>query len=79
MLSVYLRKEPTTDDVSRKMFPKESKSWKDVQAYHDKECTKPFGRFMHYYKSKPDRRNKYVTLNCFRYNAVWLPDLEESK
>lgn len=25
--------------------------------------------------SRPTRRNRYVTLNCYRWRAVWLPSL----
>lgn len=25
--------------------------------------------------SRPTRRNRYVTMNCWSWRAVWLPDL----
>ncbi len=43
----------------------------DVQIYHDKECTQKFALFQSHFSSKPTRRNKYVTLNCYRYNLEW--------
>ena len=30
------------------------------------------GRWPWHYTSKPDKRFKYVTLNCMRYSVVWV-------
>lgn len=31
----------------------------------------PVARFP-YYQTKPDKRNRYVTLNCFRWRLEWI-------
>ncbi len=69
-LKLYLRREPTTDSTNRAYLPPGvlAKTF-DVQAYHDSACTQPAGRYV---TGKPDRRNKYVVLNCYRYQAVWV-------
>ena len=28
--------------------------------------------FQKYHSSKPTKRNKYITYNCYRYKLVWL-------
>ena len=66
---VYARKEPTTDSVA---IQHSCANEKDVQVYHDKECTRPYARFPWYYSNIPTRRNKYVTLDCFRYKLEWV-------
>lgn len=60
LLTLYLRKE------LHKGLPV-------VAYYRDAEarqlaCINPW-------PSKPDRRFKYVMLNCYRWKAYWLPDL----
>jgi hypothetical protein len=42
-----------------------------VNFYRDKEATQFIGNMPSHY-CKLDKRNKYVTLNCYRYNLVWL-------
>jgi hypothetical protein len=71
ILPVYLRREPTTDAllISRGMTDRS-----DVVAYRDPECQNRFARWPWYMK-RPDRRNKQVTLNCYQWAAVWLPDV----
>ena len=73
LLSLYLRREPTTDDVLRRMAPKAKRF--DVVAYKSAECVTPCARWpWHYTKSKPTRRNKRVMFNCYQWATVWLPD-----
>jgi hypothetical protein len=73
-LTLFFRREYTTDSVlkryarTRKIF--------DVQAYKDRACTKPYARFMAG-TTKPRKGCRYVTVNCFRWHARWLPDLEQ--
>ena len=75
---VYLRKELTTDSVALKYAPKQAKKWYDVQSYKDSEATqKGMARWPFDYKSKPTRRNKFVTLGCVRHRIVWLADATE--
>ena len=41
-----------------------------VQVYH--YDGKPFAKFNASLTSCPDYRNKYVTLNCYRYKIEWV-------
>ncbi|MDQ0301382.1 hypothetical protein [Ancylobacter polymorphus] len=75
LLPLYLRREPTTDPVLRKYAPDARRP--DVVAYRDAECTRPAGRWPWHYK-RPDRRNRSIVLNCYRWRAVWLPPLLEA-
>lgn len=70
MLTVYARKEPTTDEVTLKYAPEQKRF--DVQVYKDKAGKMPFARFMWHYKSIPTKRNKYVTINCFKWAIEWI-------
>ena len=72
--TVYARYEQTTDSVAiRYLDAKTLATCKDVVVYHDQQCRSFFATFpWHYFKSKPTKRNRYVTLNCFRYRLVWL-------
>jgi hypothetical protein len=78
LLSVYLRREPTTDKLllehaSRYGVRIDRRKHADVAVYRDRECKRPFVRYP-WWQSRPDRRNKRVVLNCFPWRAVWLPD-----
>lgn len=68
LLPLYLRREPTT-------LPN-SAGRQDVAAYRDQGATEPCARWPWHYR-KPDRRNRFVMFNCYRWEAVWLPDLVE--
>lgn len=71
LITVYARKEPTTELPSAN--PREV-VLKDVQVYRDRKAKTPFARFMWYMSNKPTRRNKYVTINCCRWRLKWLAD-----
>lgn len=43
-----------------------------VQIYRDAAKTVPFCRFTRGHGKVPDRRNRYVTLNCYKWQLVWL-------
>lgn len=75
MLPLYLRREPTTDPLREryKLPPR----CRDVVAYRDPAATEPAGRWPWHY-SKPQRSARTVMLNCWRWRAVWLADLETS-
>jgi len=66
LLPVYLRKELTKDPYAQGKF--------DVAAYADPECTKLKARYPWHHEDKPTRRNKYVTLNCYKWRVVWVAD-----
>lgn len=71
----YLRKEPTNDTILKAYAPKARRY--DVVAYGDSKAeTAPVARWPWFYTdSKPRKGRRTVTLNCFTYAAVWLPDL----
>ena len=90
--TVYARLEPTTDSVlidaaaraakignkmEKRALSLSSYDNMDVQVYHDREATRPYGRHpANHRQSKPKyKRTKYTTMNCVNYNLVWLPPL----
>jgi hypothetical protein len=73
METIYARREPSTDWYLAKYAPSAKKM--DVQTYKDQEAIKLFGRFM-WYQNPPRRGTKKLTLNCYRWNVVWLKDKE---
>jgi len=73
-LTVYARREPTTDSVLLESAPQWAKTKKDVQVYKDQECTIPFARFM-WFQDGPDKRYRHVVLNCYEWKLEWVEDL----
>ena len=73
----YLRREPTTDQVTAQYAPHLLGRVFDVQSYSDSAAAnKGMARWpWHYRKSRPTRRNRYVTLGGMMHRIVWLPDL----
>lgn len=74
LLPLYLRREPTTDGVLLEQCPNARRF--DVVAYADPAATVRKARWPWHYSTKPDRRYRRVTLNCFIWRAVWLPAIE---
>lgn len=72
-LTVYLRREPTTDPLWHNYAGKR-KTPMDIAVYRDSDAKKPFCRFQWHNPKKPRRDTKRVTLNCYRWTAQWLPD-----
>lgn len=70
--TVYARHEPTNDSAAMQYLDaKTLATCKDVIIYHDRRSRHVYARFP-FYQSKPARRNRYVTINCFRYRLVWV-------
>jgi len=69
-LKLYVRREPTTDPVSRAIGLKRRL---DVVAYSDPSCQEPKARWGWFMASCPDRRHRHATLNCASYELIWLP------
>ena len=44
----------------------------DVMVYRTKDMTTPIAHYQWYATEKPDYRNKYVTINCYRWILVWI-------
>jgi hypothetical protein len=68
LLPLYLRREPAREPggVNRR---------RDVVAYRDEASAIPAGRWPWHYSNRPTKRDRRVMLNCYRWRAVWLPDL----
>ena len=78
-LTVYVRRERTTDSVALQHLTSaqlETRSHRDWVFYHDAEATSSYCRIPWYYSTGPTKRNKWQTLNCYRYRLVWLPDTD---
>jgi hypothetical protein len=80
METIYLRKETTNDELLRNpsfsiQERKELSKKMDVVAYLDEKAYKFHCRWVWYWKSAPDKRNKTVNINSSPRKIVWLPDL----
>lgn len=69
-LTIYARKEPSTDEILLKYSPYQKEY--DVVLYADKEAKTKRGAFRWDLSNKPTRRNKFVNFNCFRYRLEWI-------
>lgn len=69
-LTLYARKEPSTDEILLKYAPHQKEF--DVVLYGDKAGTIKKGVYRWDLSSKPTRRNKFVNFNCFRYRLEWI-------
>lgn len=78
MLTVYLRREPTTDAEVIKAGAQFERWAYDVQVYRDEAALEPFARFS-WSGVRPRKGCKRVTLNCFNWRAIWLDDLPMPK
>jgi len=64
LIPVYARKERALDCPDTVKF--------DVVIYKDEARTKLFARFPWHFESKPDKRHKRVTINCYSWRLVWI-------
>ena len=78
LLPVFLRREPTMDETYARYVKPDGKKRKpfDVVIYRDAAATNRVGQWR-WDCSKPRKGCKTVTFNCFKWEANWLPDLEE--
>lgn len=83
MLTLYLRREPTTDPATLESYGQAGlpvpASHRDTVAYRDPAATARAARWPWHYSNRPDRRFRRVMFNCYRWNVVWLPDLEAAR
>jgi hypothetical protein len=63
MLTVYARKALTGD-----------KRRYGVAVYRDAAATDLFVRFDWHRSDRPNKRRRWLMLNCYRWRLVWLPD-----
>ena len=71
LLTLYARREPTTDSVLLKYAP-EAKRF-DVVFYMDRNAIMPKARFMWFSAENLRPTRKTVMLNCYLWRIVWLP------
>jgi|GEM_PF-1709284 len=48
----------------------------DVVLYDDEACSKLYARYGWYQESRPDRRFRWVTLNCYRWRIIWVDTVD---
>lgn len=68
MITLYAKKQPTTDSVSIEHGLKHKN---DTVVYRNPECTEQVARWPWHYSKCPRRGQKKVTLNCFQYLLAW--------
>ena len=73
MQTLYARLEPTTDPTMLKYDGPNPRS--DVVIYGDEAATTQKARFPWWFSNRPDRRFRYITLNCHRQPLCWLPSI----
>lgn len=73
MMTLYLRREPTTDPLIED-FDRRNGHF-DVHAYYDKACVNRAGRWV-WYGDPPRPGTRKVFVNNFCWRAIWLPDLQ---
>lgn len=69
LLTVYARKEPTTDPLTMHMGPRQKQ---DTVFYKDQECTRLIARKPWYQTGHPRKNTRSVVLNCYNWNLVWV-------
>jgi hypothetical protein len=63
LLTLYARREPAADGTPGKQ---------DVTIYSDPAGTELKARFRWWLETCPTKRNRYVTLNCYRWRLKWI-------
>ena len=79
----YMRYEPTNDPEILRLIAEcpqlaSANRKRDVQAYHDAECTVTACRWPWWRQRKPSRAWKRICLNYAVTPIVWLRDLESA-
>jgi len=65
LLTVYLEKIPPNDNFANKRDY-------TVIVWADKEKTSRKAIIPWYHSNKPTKRNKYLTLNCYKWRVEWI-------
>lgn len=71
-ITLYARKEPSTDEILLKYAPNAKRF--DVVIYSDNFAQNKKCVYRWDLSSKPTRRNKYVTINCYKCKLEWLTE-----
>lgn len=67
--TLYARQEPTRDEMTLKLWPKTRQ--KDTVIYKDPEAREIYAVIPWHRSNRPMSR-KSVTLNCFKWDLVWI-------
>ena len=68
-LTVFSRREPTTDAVA---LAHGVKGKKDTVFYRDQQCTQFMARKPWYQSGHPRSNSRTVMLNCYRWQLQWV-------
>lgn len=68
LLTLYAKKEPTTDPVS---IMHGHAARQDTVLYRDTACTQVAARWPWHLSNCPSRRQKRVMFNCYQWNLTW--------
>jgi hypothetical protein len=82
-LTVYARREPTTDSATLDMYKVQKnpsqhvldyreRHHQDVVIYKDRRATVVFARFPWYYSNKPKKNQRFITINCSKWAVKWI-------
>lgn len=78
LIRVFARYEPTTDPIAKANLCRADLARAlDVAIYRDAAATQRMARF-NSDRKRPNRRNKVVTLNCWKWAIEWMPSLLQS-
>lgn len=73
LLTLFAKKEPTTDAIAIQYCPN-IKNKKDTVLYRDRECTQLAGRWSWYHSNCPRRSQKKVMFNCWPWKLEWIAE-----
>lgn len=78
LIRVFARYEPTTDPFAiANLCQADLARARDVAIYRDAAATQRMARF-NCDRTKPNRRTKVVTLNCWNWAIKWLPSQQRT-
>ena len=77
LLTIYWKREPTTDEVAKKyLTPKQLKRCKDTVFYKDRHATQFYARLPWDYKGHPTKRTQTRILNCYKFQLERIEEVE---
>ena len=77
LIRVFARYEPTNDPIANANLCRADLARAlDVAIYRDAAATQRMARF-NSDRKRPNRRTKFVTLNCWNWAIHWLPSVKQ--
>jgi len=75
-LTIYWKREPTTDEVAKKyLSPKQLKRCRETVFYKDQKATHFYARLPWNYKGQPTNRTKTKILNCYKFKLERIKEV----